>query len=97
MRIMAKVTMASEASCQLLVVLGQAPPSVANCEPADRPLHHPAARLHDEAGAASDVADDDQRQAEQEAGEQGGEAVVDAVREAHAITEEALADKSPST
>ena len=75
---MARVTMASATSGSCLVVLGQPPPSA---EPAERSLDHPAARLHDEAGGACDAADDDQRQAGQEAGEQGGKAVVDAVRE----------------
>ena len=55
---------------QRLVILRQSPPSA---EPAERPFDHPAARLHDEACAACWAADDDQRQAEHEAGEQGGE------------------------
>ncbi len=56
---------------QRLVILGQATPS---SEPSECSLNHPAARLHDEAGAARGAADDDQRQAEQEAGQQDGEA-----------------------
>jgi hypothetical protein len=63
---------------QFLVALGQAPPPA---EPTECSLNHPAARLHGEAGAAAGVADDDQRQAEQGAGQQGGDAVVDAVGE----------------
>ena len=52
---------------QMLIVLGQtAPPS----ESAECPLHDPAAREHDEAFRAWDAADNDQREAEQEAGEQ---------------------------
>src|SRR4051812_20847618 len=63
---------------QLFIVFGQAPPAA---EPTERSLDHPSPRLHDEAAAARDAADDDQRQAEQEAGEQGRKAVVDAVGE----------------
>ena len=63
---------------QLLVVLGQAALSP---EPAERPLDHPAAREDDEAGGAREPPHDDQRQAEQETGEQGSQAIVDAVGE----------------
>ena len=50
-------------------------------EPTESPLHHPPPWQQDEAGGAGDAPDDDQRQAEQEAGEQDGDAVVDAVGE----------------
>ncbi len=63
---------------ELLVVPGQAPPP---SEPAERPLDHPSPRLHDKAGGACGGADNDQREAKQEAGQHGCEAVVDAVRE----------------
>ena len=63
---------------QFLVVLGQAAPSA---EPAERSFNDPSAWEHDEAGGPGDTADDDQRQAEQEAGDQDGEPVVDAVGE----------------
>src|SRR4051794_26309564 len=63
---------------QLLVLLGEAAPAA---EPAQRPLRHPAAREEDEAGAAGEPAHDDQRQAEQEAGEQDRQPVVGAVGE----------------
>ena len=62
----------------LLVVLRQAPPSA---EPTDGSFDHPPAWQQDEALGACDAADDDQRQAEQKAGEKDGEAVVDAVGE----------------
>ena len=58
---------------QALVVLGQPPPPA---EPAQCPLDHPPARDHDEACRARDAGDNDERQPEQEAGEQGGDAVV---------------------
>ena len=61
---------------QRLVILGQPPPSP---KPAERSFDHPSPRLHDEAGPACGTADDDQRQAEQKAGEQSGKPVVDAV------------------
>ena len=63
---------------QFLIVFGQAPPSP---EPAECSFNDPSAGDHDEAGGAGDPADDDQRQAEQEAGEQDGQPVVDAVGE----------------
>ena len=63
---------------QLLVVLGEAAPS---SEPAERPLDHPPARENGEAGGARDAPHDDQRQAEEEAGEQDGHTIVDAVGE----------------
>ena len=62
----------------LLVILRQAPPSP---EPTDGSFDHPPAWQQDEALSARDAADDNQRQAEQKAGEQDGEAVVDAVGE----------------
>ena len=55
---------------QALVILGQPSPPA---EPAQCPLDHPSARDHDEAGHARDAGDDDKRQPEQEAGEQGGD------------------------
>ena len=63
---------------QRLVILGRPPPSP---KPAERSFDHPSPRLHDEAGTARGTADDDEGQAEQEAGEHRREAVVDAVRE----------------
>ena len=51
---------------QVLVILGQAPPAT---KPAECPLDDPPARQHDEAFDAWDAADNDQRDAEQEAGE----------------------------
>ena len=63
---------------QLLVLLRKATPAA---EPAERPLRHPAARDDGEALGPGDAPDDDQGQAEQEAGEQGREPVVDAVGE----------------
>src|SRR3954454_6617188 len=63
---------------QLLVVPGEAAPAA---EPAERPLRHPTPGKEDEAGAAREPAHHDQRQAEQEAGQQGREPVVGAVGE----------------
>ena len=63
---------------QLLIILGQAPPSA---EPAEGSLDDPSAGDHDEAGCSGHAADDDQGQTEEEAGEQDGEPVVDAVGE----------------
>lgn len=63
---------------QLLIVLGQAPPSA---EPAECSFNDPSAGDHNEAGRPGKAADDDQRQAEEEAGEQDGEPVVDTVGE----------------
>ncbi len=76
-RIMARVTIASETSGSVSYPWTPPPSS----EPAERPFDHPSPRLHDEAGASCEPADDDQRQAEQEAGQHRREAVVDAVRE----------------
>jgi hypothetical protein len=50
-------------------------------EPAERSLDDPSAGDHDEAGRPGNAADDNQRQAEEEAGEQDGHPVVDAVGE----------------
>ena len=58
---------------QFLVVLGKAPPA---SEPAEGSLGHPAAWDDGEALGPSETSDDDQRQAEEEAGEQGREPVV---------------------
>ena len=77
-RITASLTMVSETSGKLLVLPGEAAPAAG---PAQRPLRHPAPGEEDEAGAAGEPAHDDQRQAEQEAGQQGGEPVVGAVGE----------------
>src|ERR671928_1645569 len=63
---------------QLLVLLGEAPPAA---EPAQRPLRHPPPREEHEALGPGEATDDDQGQAEQEAGQQGGEPVVDTVGE----------------
>src|SRR4051794_9792531 len=63
---------------QLLVVPGEAAPAA---EPAERPLRHPTTREEDEALGPGEAPDDDQRQPEQEAGEQGREPVVDPVGE----------------
>ncbi len=63
---------------QLLVVLGQAPPSV---EPAEGLLDQSLARQHDASLRARDTLDDDQGEAEQEAGEQRGDTIVAAVGE----------------
>ena len=63
---------------QFLVIPGQAPPSP---KPAECSLNHPSTREQDEAGRRRDPADDDQCQPEQKAGEQDGNAVVDAVGE----------------
>lgn len=60
---------------EFLVIPGQAAPAA---EPTERSLDHPSAREDNEAGPG-DAAHDDQRQAEQEAGEQDWQAVVDAV------------------
>src|SRR3954469_23961713 len=77
-RIMASLIMVSKTLGRLLVVPRQpAPPA----EPGERPLRHPAPGEEDEAGAAREPAHDDQRQAEQEAGEQGREPVVGPVGE----------------
>jgi hypothetical protein len=62
---------------QLLVVLGEAAPS---SEPSEGSFNDPAAWQDDEAGPG-DAAHDDERQAEQEAGEQDRDPVVDAVGE----------------
>ena len=51
---------------QVLVVLGQTPPPA---EPAECSFNDPPAGQHDEAFRARDAADNDQRDAEQEAGE----------------------------
>ena len=51
---------------QVLVILGETPPTT---EPAECAFDHPPARQHDKALGAWDAADDDQRDAEQEAGE----------------------------
>ena len=61
---------------QFLVILGQ---TTASAEPAERSFHDPSLGQHDEAGGPGDAADEDQRQAEQEAGDQDGDTVVDAV------------------
>jgi len=50
---------------QVLVIPGQTPPTA---EPAECPFDHPPAWQHDEALRAWDTVDDDQRDAEQEAG-----------------------------
>src|SRR4051794_11639944 len=63
---------------QFLVVPGEAAPAA---EPAERPLRHPTTREEDEALGPGEAPDDDQRQPEQEAGEQGREPVVDPVGE----------------
>ena len=63
---------------QLLVVLGQAAPSA---EPAERSFNDPSAGEHDEAGGPGDTADNDQRQAKEEASDQDGDPVIDAVGE----------------
>lgn len=63
---------------QFLVILGEAPPSA---EPSERSFDDPPAWDDDETGGACDAAHDHQRQAEQEAGEQDNEPVVDAVGE----------------
>jgi hypothetical protein len=63
---------------QFLVVLCQAPPST---KPTECSFDHPPARHDDEARGAGDPAHDDERPAEQEAGEQDRQAVVDAVGE----------------
>jgi len=63
---------------QVLIIFGQTPPPA---EPTKCPFHHPSAWQHDKAFRAWNTADDDQRDAEQEAGEQRGHAVVDAVGE----------------
>ena len=51
---------------QMLVILGQTPPAT---EPAECSFNDPSARQHDKALGAWDTADNDQRDAEQEAGE----------------------------
>jgi len=61
---------------QVLVVPGQAAPAA---EPAECPLDDPAAGQHGEALCSRWTADDDQHEAEQEAGEQGCHAVVGAI------------------
>jgi len=63
---------------QVLIILGQTPPPA---EPTECPFHHPSAWQHDKALGAWNTADDDQRDAEQEARKQRGHAVVDAVGE----------------
>ena len=63
---------------QLLVLLGEAAPAA---EPAERPLRHPTTREEDEALGPGEAPDDDQRQPEQEAGEQGREPVVSTIGE----------------
>src|SRR3954466_4112263 len=63
---------------QLLVLPGEAAPAA---EPARPPPPPPRGGEEDEAGAAGEPAHDDQGQAEQEAGEQDRQPVVDAVRE----------------
>src|SRR3954463_7933152 len=63
---------------QFLVLLGEAAPAA---EPPQRPLRHPTTREEDEALGPGEAPDDDQRQPEQEAGEQGREPVVDPVGE----------------
>lgn len=62
---------------EFLIIFGQAPVAA---KPSERSLNHPSARNDDEAGP-SDAADDDQRQAKQEAREQNRQPVVDAVGE----------------
>ncbi len=59
-------------------VFGQPTPSA---EPAERSFNDPSTGDHDEVCHPGNTADDDQRQAEQEAGEQDRQAVVDAVGE----------------
>ena len=71
-RIMASLTMVSE-------TLGSSSYSLARRR--QRPLRHPATREEDEAFGPDKAPDDDQGQAEQEAGEQGREPVVDPVGE----------------
>ena len=62
---------------EFLIVFGEPPIAP---EPSERSLDYPAPRQDDEAGP-SDPAHNDQRQAEQEAGEQHRQAIVDAVGE----------------
>ncbi len=62
---------------EFLVVLGQPPVSA---KPTERSFDHPPPGQDDETGSG-DAADEDQRQAEQEAGEENREAIVDAVGE----------------
>jgi hypothetical protein len=66
---------------QLLIVFGQAPPS---SEPAECSFNDPSAGDHGKACGPGDAADDDQRQAEQKAGEQDWQPVVDLM---HGCTE----------
>lgn len=62
---------------EFLVILGQAPPAA---EPAERSFDDPSPGQDDEADPG-DAANDDQGQAEQKAGEQGCQAVVNAIGE----------------
>jgi hypothetical protein len=66
---------------QLLIILGQPPPSP---EPTERSLDNPSTRQDDEARYARNAADNDQRQAEQEAGNQDRKAIITTVSEYHA-------------
>jgi hypothetical protein len=66
---------------QLLIVLGQPPPS---SEPTERSLNNPSTRQDHEASYARNAADNDQRQAKQEAGNQDRKAIITTVSEYHA-------------
>ncbi len=63
---------------RVLVIPGQSAPAF---EPGKCSFRHPAARQHEEALCASWAADDEQDEAEQEAGKQGRHAIVAAVGE----------------
>ena len=66
---------------QLLIILGQPPPSP---EPTERSLNNPSTWQDDEASYARNAADNNQRQAKQEAGKQDSKAVIATVSEYHA-------------
>jgi hypothetical protein len=66
---------------QLLIILGQPPPSP---EPTERSLNNPSTRQDDEASYARNAADNDQRQAKQEAGNQDRKAIITTISEYHA-------------
>src|SRR5215213_10984161 len=65
---------------QLLIIFGQPPPSP---EPAERSLDNPSTWQDDEASYARNAADNNQRQAKQEAGNQDRKAIITTVSEYH--------------
>jgi len=71
----------TDADVEIRYVLPLTPESehVRFCQLRKDYFDHPSPWLHDKAGTACGPADDDQRQAEQKAGEQSGKPVVDAV------------------